>query len=206
MFVERPLKSKAGKPKRLVNGIGINDAWYATGYTDAQGKRQVCPFYVVWSGMLERVLSGNFHQRQPTYQGCTVEEDWKTFSKFRSWMEQQDWQGKCLDKDLLVLGNKHYGPDTCLFVPRSINSLTVLRGNGRGTLPLGVTSSVINGRTYYIAKCSFYGKQKTIGSFKTPGEAEQAYLAAKKEYLLDVAVQQTDPRLKQALINFQASL
>lgn len=206
MFKERPLVSQAGKKRSLVAGVGINDARYVTGYTDENGKKITCPYYATWSGMLERVFSPNFHLRQPTYLGCTVDESWKVFTNFRKWMHQQDWHDKCLDKDLLVLGNKHYGPDTCMFVSKYINSLTVLRGNARGAYPLGVVKSSSNGYTYFLAKCSFYGKQKTLGSFSTPEEASEAYLIAKRTYLQEIADQQSDIKLKEALIRFKNSL
>lgn len=50
--------------------------------------------------------------------GCSVCEEWLTFSNFKRWMEQQDYEGKALDKDLLVSQNKTYSSETCVFVPR----------------------------------------------------------------------------------------
>ena len=202
MFIEKALTPGMGTVRKGVAGIGINDADYVTGYTGENGTTVTCPFYSTWAGMLERVYSNKFHKRSPTYLGCTVEESWKTFSNFRKWMQSQDWKGKALDKDLLVQGNKHYGPDTCVFVDRQVNSLTILRGNARGSLPLGVTKSSSNGYTYYLAKCSFYGKQKTLGSFKTVEEAEACYRQAKTQYIQEIANKQKDPRVRKALLNF----
>ena len=206
MFIQRPLSNKGGKPRQLVQGHGINDATYVTGYTDSDGKKVTCPYYATWSGMLERVYSPKFHTKNPTYIDCTVEDSWKSFSVFRTWMEMQNWQEMCLDKDLLILGNKHYGPDTCIFIPRTINSMLVLRENYRGDYPLGVTKSAHKGYTYYVARCSFYGKFKHLGTFKTPEEASECYLIAKRAHIIEVANTLNDVRTKNALLNFKDSL
>lgn len=200
MFEERPLTPGMGKVRTPVAGVGINDSWYVTGYLDENRKKTTCPYYSTWSGMLERVFSRKFHERQPTYKGCTVDESWKVFSNFRRWMQSQDWGGKALDKDLLIQGNKHYGPDTCIFVPIALNGLLALRANDRGEYPLGVTRSISNGHTYFTARCSFYGKQKTIGNYKTPEEASIAYKAAKLRYIQELAVAEKNPKIRDALL------
>ena len=46
-------------------------------------------------------------------------------------MVQQNSEGRYLDKDILVRGNKLYSPDTCLFVPQEINNLLTVQ-NKRG--------------------------------------------------------------------------
>ena len=115
-------------------------------------------------------------------------------------MELQDWEGKALDKDILFQGNKEYSPEKCLFVSQEINSLTVMRGNARGTLPLGVSLSKQNKYSYYTARLSMYGKQKTLGSFKSIEEASICYQEAKKKYIEEVAARQSDQRLKAALL------
>lgn len=201
MFIQRPLEQPGNKTRKLIHGVGINDANYVVGYQDSSGKAWSCPYYDRWRGMLNRCYSQKTHTRQPSYTTCTVVEPWKTFSNFRAWMETQDWEGKALDKDLLQWGNKQYGPDNCLFVSNAVNSLLALRGNNRGQYPLGVTRILVKEKyEYFEAKCSFYGTQKRLGQFKTVEEAAEAYKMAKLAYIAEVASTETDPRVKQALL------
>ena len=201
MFIEHPLLGTKGKPRSLVHGVGINDASYMVGYKNIFGNAESCPYYDKWRAMLSRCYSAKFHERHPSYQNCTVADTWKTFSVFRTWMETQDWQGKALDKDLLNWGNKHYSPDTCLFISQAQNSLLALRGNARGLQPLGVVRTVVHGKyVYYEAKCSFYGKQVRLGSFKTPEEAAAKYQEAKLAYIAELAAAEPNQRIKQALL------
>ena len=128
------------KGKKLVYGVGINDADYATqikktiGYENGKQKQKLiwsCHFYEKWKSMLERCYSERFKIKFPTYKDCTVCEEWLTFSNFKSWMEEQDWQGKELDKDLLVVGNKIYSPQTCCFLTKMINTFIMDRENSK---------------------------------------------------------------------------
>lgn len=201
MFVEHPLAEVARRGARLtVCGRGINDATYATNYIDAAGKLHRCPYYRKWKSMLSRVYSHSSAVSGPTYTDCTVEPAWLSFTAFRAWMCTQDWQGKELDKDLLVQGNKHYGPTTCLFISRALNHLLCLRGNARGLYPLGVKLDVRNNRVRYYARCNFYGNSRFLGRFDTVDEAALAYKTAKLAYIAELAAQQTDQRIKQALL------
>ena len=63
--------------RSLICGVGVNDANYAT-----SGKR-MCPFYRRWINMLERCYSEKFQEKNPTYRGCSVCEEWLTFSNFK---------------------------------------------------------------------------------------------------------------------------
>ena len=202
MFIELPLLIKAGKPRALLYGVGINDAKYRVGYKDKDGKSVSCPFYDRWRGMLGRCYSKKTHDRQPSYAECTVDETWKTFSVFKSWMQSQDWKGKHLDKDILNWGNKHYGPNNCLFVSQQINSLLILRGNHRGNYPLGVVRMCKKGTTYvyFQARCSFYGKQVSLGNFKTPEAASEVYKKAKLNHIATLAKLENDPKVRAALL------
>ena len=201
MFIERQAISKKGAPRRPVYGAGINDASYVTAYVDSSGKQTICPYYKVWTAMLERCFSANLHKRRPTYKGCALQESWKLFSNFRKWMETQDWQNKVLDKDLLSWDSKCYGPDTCVFISPALNNLLTLRNNHRGKYPLGVSKTTMRGYEYFVASCSFYGKQTRLGYFKTPEDAAASYKQAKLQYMSKLAASEADTRIKQALLN-----
>ena len=201
MFVERPHTNGAPKQRRLLYGVGINDAKYVVSYKDEQGRTQTCPYYRTWAGMLGRCFSSSFQAKRPTYSGCTVDASWKLFSNFKLWMQAQDWVGKVLDKDLLSWDNKHYGPSTCLFISHALNNLLCLRHLNRGTLPLGVSTTTIKGHTYFTASCSFYGKQKRLGYFKTQEEAAAVYKKAKIDYIFKLAEKESDPKVKRSLLN-----
>ena len=120
------MKERCRRRDKLVVGIGINDASYSISsykYADGRAVQTLCPFYSRWKDMLRRCYSESFLKKRPTYRGCSVCEEWITFSNFKAWMETQDWEGMHLDKDLLVYGNTVYSPKTCAFVPDKINTL-----------------------------------------------------------------------------------
>ena len=130
----------------LIEGWGINDADYVVKvqedfYVNGSRKRKLlweCPYYKVWKSMIQRVKSLNFRNKRPTYEGCTVCEEWKHFSKFKAWMETQDWEGRHLDKDLLIKGNRLYSANTCLFVKPLTNTFINEQPRKGGNLPIGV--------------------------------------------------------------------
>ena len=136
---------KLGAP-RLVHGVGINDADYEVTryeYVIVDGRKKqkriwICPYYQTWKGMLGRCYSTKYQDTRPTYKGCSVSEEWLTFSNFRAWMEKQDWEGMQLDKDLLFEGNKVYSAETCVFITREVNSFTTDCGASRGEWRVGV--------------------------------------------------------------------
>lgn len=182
---------------KLIYGVGVNDAGYIVS-PRIDGKLVKCPFYYRWLGMLERAYSINGHDRYPTYRGCSVHPDWHTFSTFKSWMELQDWEGMQLDKDLLVKGNMVYSPDTCVFVSCAVNNFILERGRGRGEFPLGVW--LVRGDLPYQAGVSVKGKMKYLGRYATTEEAHQAWRVAKYKLAVQLASEQSDPRVAAALI------
>jgi hypothetical protein len=199
MFQERTSLRQCARS--LVCGVGINDAPYVTAYSHPQGRRLFCPYFQVWRGMIQRCYDTKCHRTKPWYQGCSTVVDWHRFTAFRAWMEQQDWQGRVLDKNLVRYGNKVYGPDTCLFVPQHLNALLTLRGNARGPHPLGVTQVTGGGRTKTFKAQLHTGRgQKILGYFETPEEAAEVYRQAKLAYIAELAAAEADPRIKQALL------
>lgn len=198
------------KPKKMVHGVGVNDAGYVVkkletvGYEDGKRKRKlvwVCPYYQTWANMLERCYSVKYQERRPTYKGCTASEDWLTFSNFKGWMEKQDWEGLQLDKDLLFEGNKIYSDDTCVFVPTMVNSFTIDRGNDRGKWLIGVDWNKEANKFKSHCRNPFTKKQEHIGYFTCEQEAHQAWLKRKLELAHELAAIQTDPRVAKALVD-----
>ena len=182
--------------KTLVYGVGINDA----GYT-VKGSKGSCPFYVKWSSMIERCYSERELSEYPTYIGCSVDDSWLTFSNFKGWMETQDWQGKHLDKDLLVKGNKIYSPDTCCFLLPATNMFLTERQNDRGAYMLGVHLHKGSGKYRSWCNNPFTKKQEHLGLFFTEMEAHLAWRQRKAQLAMEVAELETDLKVKQALLN-----
>lgn len=195
--------------KKLVYGVGINDADYPVheiitiGYSK-EGKRiqrvvWSCPFYNRWQSMLRRCYSHKHQETRPTYIGCSVCDDWLTFSNFKAWMETQDWEGKQLDKDILFPTNKLYSPETCVFVDGRVNNFVLESNASRGDWVIGVSWD--KRRNKFQARGNkLKGNQKTLGYFDTELEAHQAWLKCKQEVALELAAEQTDPRIAKALI------
>jgi hypothetical protein len=137
-----------------------------------------------------------YEKNRPTYVNAEVVEEWWKLSNFKAWMEIQDWEGKELDKDLLIKGNKIYGPDTCIFITSQVNLFIVELNKGVDELPLGVQKH----RNAFTAAIGVDGKRIHIGSYKTIEEAENAFLEAKKAQALVLAGKQDCPRVSEAII------
>lgn len=198
------------KTKKLVHGVGINDADYVTqknetiGYVGGKQKQKVvwrCPFYQVWTNMLMRCYSTSYQERQPTYIGCTVSTEWLTFSVFKEWAMSQDFEGNQLDKDLLFEGNKVYSPETCVFVSGIVNTFTTDRGAVRGELLIGVYWD--KEKEKFRAQCGnpLTKKKETLGRFDSEQEAHNAWLKRKLELAHELAAKQLDERVAESLIN-----
>lgn len=186
------------KSVKLVFGVGRNDAEYKI-TSVFNGRQLMCPFYRAWVNMLQRCYSSELHARKPAYFGCSVASEWLGFMSFREWMKGQKWEGMELDKDLLVLGNKFYSPDTCVFVTRQLNTFTIGCLVSRGDYPVGVYWDKSRGK--YKAMCvnPFTGRREGLGRFTCPDAAHEAWRKRKHEHALRLAAEQTDPRIAKAL-------
>lgn len=159
-------------------GVGINDSDYVTQPID-RSKR--CPIFDVWHSMIRRCYSKNSLERNSSYEGVSVCEDWKYFSKFKTWMEKQDWQGKALDKDWLGDGTI-YSPETCRFIPQDVNAF--LAENKKLEIP-GVRLKFTDGREKpYIAQAMVLGKKKHLGVFSNLEDGHKAWQKAKLAELI----------------------
>jgi hypothetical protein len=144
--------------------------------------------------MLKRA-SAAYQETHPSYKGVSVCVEWHSLSAFKAWMQQQDWEGKQLDKDILVPGNKLYSPETCAFVTLETNSFVTDRAACRGAYMIGVDKPSHR----YQATIRANGKKLFLGLFDTELEAHTAWRLKKIELANELADRQTDPRVATAL-------
>lgn len=192
------------RKEKLVRGVGFNDADYPIArLAMVNGKRKDvwrCPFYRAWKNMIERCYSPDFIASHPTYKDCVVCNEWLTFSCFRTWMISQPWEGNQLDKDLLVDGNKTYGPEFCAFISSEVNGFLCDSLVSRGRWPRGVYFN--KGAKKFQAYCrnNWTDKQEYLGLFMSPDLAHEAWRIRKHEHALAYASMQSDPRVANALM------
>ena len=179
---------------KLVCGVGIydlrDDPSYITNKKNGGKIVWRCPFYFNWKSVLRRCYSERCLQKHPTYRGCSVCEEWKTFSNFMAWMKTQPWEGKQLDKDILGPGNKVYSPETCVFVSGNLNRLLNNNPAKRGKYPMGVKFNKYKNK--FEASITKFGNTRYIGYYYTPDEAHEAYKKERSKYILEIAQNLTE--------------
>ena len=201
---------KSGKVKDpylpSVYSVGILGAKYPSKINGVNTKE-----YVLWVHMLQRCCSDSFKKRQPTYEGCEVSENFKSYEYFYEWCHKQVGFGECgfqLDKDLLIKGNKIYSESTCVFIPSEINSLLINCTASRGKHLIGV---------YWCKKANAFvsrvnknkGKSEHLGLFNTELEAFNAYKKAKESFIKEQAEKwksQIDPRAYNVLMKYAVEI
>lgn len=164
--------------------------------------------YDAWIAMLSRCYDKKVIALNPTYQGCSVCEEWHNFQNFAVWFEKHC---KCdkpqIDKDIRVKGNKLYSPDTCCVLPNVINKCFVKRQRYRGEYPIGVVKGKGSG---FVAKLgNIWGFKKYLGYFSTVDKAFYAYKQAKEQLIIFLAhkfKEQLDDIAYQALLNYQVEI
>ena len=197
----------------MIYGVATNDAEYETRkvsiyYENGIKKRKqlwACPFYVKWMQMLQRCFCAEYKNKKPTYADVVCCDDWLLFSNFKKWMEAQDYEGKELDKDLLVFENKIYSPESCCFVSRAVNSFLTLRSSMRGDFPLGVS---YHKRDRVFLSSISGGKDKKIhlGSFGDKHLAHKAWQIAKLDKCKNLLMSETDPVVARGLNRIMSKL
>ena len=148
--------------------------------------------YKAWQHMLERCFDEKYKNKYQTYEKAICCEEWLLYENFYEWLHGQDnfdkwYNGKqwCLDKDILIKGNKTYSPEACCLVPQNINKLFLKSNSSRGNFPIGVCKE----KDKFVAFCCnpFIEKQKNLGYFSTPEQAFQKYKNYKENIIKQVA-------------------
>ena len=193
-----------------VCGVGILGTKYPPSVNGRNTKE-----YDLWYSMLRRCYSDTSKKKYPTYVGCEVGDNFKSYEYFYEWCHKQvgfdnDGNGNPfqLDKDLLVKGNKVYSESTCVFLPVEINSLLTKRTASRGEYLIGVYWSK-TANAFVARVCKNKGKQEYLGSFNTEIEAFNAYKTAKESFVKEQAEKwkdKIDPRAYNALMDYEVSI
>lgn len=172
---------------KLVFGVGINDMAYGSCSYTEDGKSKKHKFYDLWKSMLCRCYDPKFHERQPTYIGCSVCDEWLMLSKFKKWFDKYYVDGYELDKDFVSSCNKVYSPETCNFIPKLINTFIIDAGASRGEYPIGAYWHKKD--KVFMSKCRnpFTKKTEYLGSFTTPEAAHNAWKARKHELAIQLS-------------------
>lgn len=158
--------------------------------------------YTVWYSMIRRCYSYIYQKNKPTYEGCTVCDEWLYFSNFKKWFDENYIEGFQLDKDIIIRGNKVYSPQTCCFVPKEINIIFQNKSKRIYDLPIGVYKTRYN---KYRASLHINGKTVIIGNFNSPKEAFEAYKKEKEKYIKELANKwkdKIDIKAYNSLINY----
>ena len=146
--------------------------------------------YQCWSNMLKRCYNKNVHNKQPTYKDCSVCNEWLCYENFEKWYDENYYkvgeERMCLDKDILVKGNKVYSPETCIFAPQRIN--TLFRELNNNEFP---TLEERSNGTFAI-RIRMNGKSKRISGFETKEKAEECYLKEKRQTIKEIAEEYKD--------------
>jgi hypothetical protein len=195
---------KIGNPfHQSVFGVGcMGDGPYKS-----KINRTVTKCYQTWKSMLNRVYNDKMLEKQPTYRDCSVCAEWHNFQNFAEWYYRQpnaNKQGYHLDKDLLVIGNRVYSPETCSLLPSQINTLLNNCGATRGVLAQGIYYRECDNR--YKAHINMgNGVQKHLGLYRTPEEAFAVYRQEKEKFVREQAEKYKDvlhPKVYENLMNW----
>jgi len=151
-------------------GVG----YVGEGYKCYDGKK-ITKVYSCWSLMIIRCYGDP--SINTSYNNKTVCNEWHNFQNFAKWFEDNYVEGWQLDKDLLIQGNTTYSPNSCCFLPISINaSIASLAGKS------GVH---FNAKTnfYQVGYYNLETGKRTGTAFKDKYVAEEFHNENKFNYL-----------------------
>ena len=142
--------------------------------------------YILWSSILRRSYSEVYQKEKPTYKPVTVCDRWKRLSNFAEdivnipFFEKSKTDNYQLDKDILMIGNNIYSPETVCFIPSEINSFFSNVKSNKG-LPSGISWN--EKLSKYVVVCRSYPKVGHVGCYEDLETAKCAYIKAKSEKL-----------------------
>ena len=193
---------------RVVKDVIVNGLYIKSYYEkDVQYKTKS---FVLWESLKARCKEGGkYQENKPSYIGCSVSTEFLDYQYFARWCNSQigyDIKDYHLDKDLLLKGNRIYGEEYCVFIPRNLNAFLTAPGNSREGLQRGVH---IKGEKF-AATISLFGKTTHIGCYTRLEDAVLAYKSFKegaaKEWakILSSSRNSVDTRVIDSLLSWRA--
>lgn len=166
--------------------------------------------YAKWRAMLQRCINPIADKSTESYVECEVCNEWMNFQNFAKWYYENEYhcnnEPLCVDKDILIHGNKIYSPNTCILVPQRINLLFIKELKRRGDLPIGVQKHTNGG---YTSLLSTYEGKKYLGYFYDTNLAFATYKKAKEKYIKEVADSYKNiipQKVYEAIINYRIEI
>ena len=162
-------------PNGLIHGVGVRDI-------TCKGKDgKTLKSYITWYNMLRRCYDPRGAHIED-YKGCTVSEDWLTFSNYKMWYDANYFEGCNCDKDLIIFGNKVYSENTCLMITEKVNQFFTV------TIPKnGRLSGVNPARLKYVARLQgINGNSRASKSVSTQELAHDLYCEGKQQRAIEL--------------------
>lgn len=209
---------------------GVNNPYHATVYEigikgskyPAKIEGVMTKEYDAWHDMLRRCYDNKWKKEHPCYEDVTCCEEWLLFENFYEWLHSQEnfdkwYNGNrwCVDKDILIKGNKIYSPETCCLVSHDVNTLFCKRDRDRGIYPLGVYyNKRINKYSVKLSLNISYGRkyERQLGSYPTPEDGFYlGYKPEKEKYIKQIAQEEYDKgniteKCYNAMMNYEVEI
>ena len=167
--------------KSLLYGLGYDDTDYQKErreYNKDRSRSKVIWYdksYSCWKNIIKRCSS---KRDKPSYFPVRICDEWIYFSNFKKWYDANYIDGYEIDKDLL--SGFLYSPDTCIFIPRVLNTFIIgVRNKNTGVW-------FDKSRNKYQAYITINKKRKHLGRYDEFEEAKNIYLIEKKKSILDI--------------------
>lgn len=163
------------------------------------------PEYNQWFDMKQRCTSERSIKLRPSYSGCTIDQEWLSYDKWLDWARtkygflQRDSKGRIyqIDKDLIGDG-KHYGADTCVFLPKELNQAL--------QFPFSGFQIMNNGSHRVVVVDSLTNKRVSLGCFKEYSQAAEVFSEFKENTIRSLAdkfIDEIDEQSYNALKNWK---
>ena len=184
---------KKGQVKCPYEPRVYNIGYFGEGPYKAGSPGNMTKEYDTWHSMMSRCYNTKLHIKYSAYKDCSVCDEWLNFQEYGKWFSKNYYEipgeKMCLDKDILIKGNKIYSPNTCVFVPEKINILFTKHDTKHGNYPIGVIWHERD--KVFEVRCNIQEdgaiKRKYLGRFNNAEEAFSIYKRVKEQHIKDIA-------------------